>query len=292
MNSLVSIVIPIFNKKKYLVECLSSVINQTYSNLDIILVDDGSYDGSENICDEYSKKDKRIKVIHKQNQGLGPARNDGIKEAKGEFLMFLDADDFLENNSVEIALKNIVGTKADVVFFELNYYNQKNKQKIKLVENELYINDPNFKTNKLNNCMTPAVGSAIYDLKWYKKNIPNFPNCIYEDSAIYPFIILKSNKYKIIKDALYNYRINTGNSLSQNIANNFTRINSLIFLMENIQKDGSIDKNSVFIFCINRMNKALNIIKEKFGEALFNTEKNNYIVFFKKYFNKEITQYL
>ena len=93
MNSKVSIIVPIYNTKKYLKRCIDSILSQTYQNLEIILVDDGSTDNSGKIADDYSKKDSRIKVIHQKNSGQSTARNNGIKETSGEFISFVDADD-------------------------------------------------------------------------------------------------------------------------------------------------------------------------------------------------------
>lgn len=102
---LFSIIIPIYNVEKYLSKCIDSVINQEYKNIEIILVDDGSPDNCPKICDKYAEKDSRIKVIHKENGGLSDARNYGIKAAKGEYLLFLDSDDYWEG---DCCLKNIV----------------------------------------------------------------------------------------------------------------------------------------------------------------------------------------
>lgn len=100
-NDLVSIIVPVYNVEKYLKKCVDSIINQTYKNLEIVLVDDGSTDNSRNICDEYAKKDSRIKVIHKQNGGLSDARNVGIDNSKGKYITFIDSDDTIENDYVE-----------------------------------------------------------------------------------------------------------------------------------------------------------------------------------------------
>ena len=92
-HDLISIIIPVYNVEHYLAECLDSVLAQTYKNLEIILVDDGSIDGSGQICDNYAGKDSRIKVIHQTNAGVSAARNKGLKVAKGEYIGFVDADD-------------------------------------------------------------------------------------------------------------------------------------------------------------------------------------------------------
>lgn len=98
---LISVIVPVYNVEKYLKKCLDSIINQSYKNIEIILVDDGSNDTSGKICDEYEKKDERIKVIHKKNGGLSDARNVGIEESKGEYICFIDSDDYIEPNMIE-----------------------------------------------------------------------------------------------------------------------------------------------------------------------------------------------
>ena len=101
MDVLVSVVVPVYKVEKYINKCIDSIINQTYKNLEIILVDDGSPDRCPQICDEYAKKDNRIKVIHKKNSGLGAARNTGIDAAKGEYIGFVDSDDWIMPNMYE-----------------------------------------------------------------------------------------------------------------------------------------------------------------------------------------------
>jgi glycosyltransferase, family 2 len=101
MDSLVSVIIPVYNVEKYVRKAINSVINQTYGKLEIILIDDGSTDGSAQICDELSAKDPRISVYHKENEGVSATRNMGIVKAKGDWLMFVDADDWIESNAVE-----------------------------------------------------------------------------------------------------------------------------------------------------------------------------------------------
>ena len=96
MNSLISIIVPVYNVEKYLNECIDSIIAQTYSNIEIILVNDGSTDASGKICDEYAEKDGRIKVIHQVNAGLSAARNAGMAVATGEYLYFVDSDDYVD----------------------------------------------------------------------------------------------------------------------------------------------------------------------------------------------------
>ena len=121
MNELISVVIPVFKVEKYLTRCLKSVINQTYQNLEIIIVDDGSPDNCPQICDEYKKKDKRIKVIHKINEGLSAARNDGIKIASGNYITFIDSDDFISKFFIEELYSNIKKKHSLLLFYCKKY---------------------------------------------------------------------------------------------------------------------------------------------------------------------------
>lgn len=120
-SPMVSIIIPIYNVEKYLRECVDSVIGQTYRNLQIILVDDGSTDSCGQICDAYSSRDARVVVVHKDNGGLSDARNAGVPLAAGEFTLYLDSDDYLEPNAVEILIASQKNTGADIVLGNFYY---------------------------------------------------------------------------------------------------------------------------------------------------------------------------
>ena len=96
-----SIVVPIYNVEKYLDRCIKSIVSQTYGNLEILLVDDGSPDDCPRVCDEWAEKDSRIKVVHKLNAGLGYARNTGIENATGKYICFFDSDDYIEPDTID-----------------------------------------------------------------------------------------------------------------------------------------------------------------------------------------------
>lgn len=105
--TLVSVIVPVYNVEKYMRKCIDSIINQTYTNLEIILVDDGALDRSGEICDEYAQIDPRIKVLHKKNGGLASARNAGIKIATGEYISYIDSDDWVETEFIEMLLRGL-----------------------------------------------------------------------------------------------------------------------------------------------------------------------------------------
>lgn len=104
-NALISVIVPIYKVERYLNKCLDSIVNQTYKELEIILVDDGSPDGCPKICDEWGLKDSRIRVIHKANAGLGLARNSGLEVATGKYVAFIDSDDFIDLNMNDDSMK-------------------------------------------------------------------------------------------------------------------------------------------------------------------------------------------
>lgn len=112
-----SVIVPVYKVEKYLVNCIESVLNQTFSDFELILVDDGSPDSCPQICEDYSKKDERIRVIHKENGGLASARRAGISKARGEYVFNLDSDDLIENDTLECAYKIIKDTNCEMVSF-------------------------------------------------------------------------------------------------------------------------------------------------------------------------------
>jgi len=128
-NPLITIIIPVYKVEQYLEKCLDSVINQDYPYLEIILVDDGSPDSSGKICDEYAKNDKRIVVIHKLNGGLSDARNVAINAALGEYITFVDSDDFIEEDYISTLLNLVQKYDADIAVSPFLYFKQRNEIK-------------------------------------------------------------------------------------------------------------------------------------------------------------------
>ena len=123
LENKVTVVIPVYNVEKYLDRCLKSIVNQTYKNLEILLIDDESPDRCPEICERWAKSDKRIRVIHKKNAGLGMARNTGIDNATGDFICFVDSDDYIGLDTIEKAYRTAVGCQADVVYYGYNSVN-------------------------------------------------------------------------------------------------------------------------------------------------------------------------
>ena len=137
-NPKVSVIIPVYNVEKYLSECIDSVLRQSLSDMEIICIDDGSTDGSAQILEEYRKKDRRIKVIHQKNAGASAARNAGIANASGEYIYFLDSDDYIDPAALEFLSNEMDKDRLDVLFFDAEAFYESEKLE------EMF---PSFKTN-------------------------------------------------------------------------------------------------------------------------------------------------
>ncbi len=133
---LISIIVPVYNVRAYLRKCLDSICGQTYKNLEIVVVDDGSTDGSGEICDEYAQLDNRVKVIHSKNGGLSSARNIGLNNALGEYIGFVDSDDWIDYDMYEFLWELLNTRKADLAICS-HYIEKQNKTKVKYVSNEV-----------------------------------------------------------------------------------------------------------------------------------------------------------
>lgn len=129
MNELISIVVPVYNVEKYLKKSIESIINQTYRNLEIIIIDDGSSDNSYSICKEYAKRDNRIILIHTENNGVSFARNLGLAKTNGKYIIFIDSDDYIERNMIEILYNNAKQYNADISICNYNKIVNNNVQK-------------------------------------------------------------------------------------------------------------------------------------------------------------------
>ncbi len=242
-QKLISIIVPVYKVEKYLSKCIDSIINQTYKNLEIILVDDGSPDNCPKICDGYAKKDKRIKIIHKENGGLSSARNAGLDIMTGEFVAFLDSDDYIEPTYIEIMAEKQVKYNADLVNCGVKDIIENTGEEIikvsvkedVVLENEEIIKQF-FSTYNLTVAWNKLYRKEIFATLRYPQGR------IFEDAAIILNVLSKCKKLVIIPDVLYNYLKREGSIMNCNISEK--KINSLIenfidrteFLIENNYK--------------------------------------------------------
>lgn len=202
MNYKVSVIVPVYNVEKYLRRCVDSIISQTYKNLEIILIDDGSTDNSGKICDEYSKSDNRIIVIHQSNQGPSGARNTGLSMATGDFTIFVDSDDWIENNLIKKMLSKLVAYDLDIIECGINWVYGNNKRST--TTGEFVITDQIQAIENLIKSDINVVCNKLYKSSLVKNE--RFPaGKIYEGSFFVYRIFLKAKRIGKIDVPYYNY---------------------------------------------------------------------------------------
>lgn len=238
MSSKVSIVIPIYNAGKKLHRCLDSILNQTYSNLEIILIDDGSNDDSFIICKEYIKKDSRFILIHTENQGAGPARNKGISLATGRWIYFPDADDEMESKTIEIAVNAAERNKSDLVVFGFSEIKESG-EKIRIktfpqvtLNGDAVRNDyEQFYRMSGKLCIQGAPWNKLFALDIIKKYGIIYPSLRrHQDEAFICSYIGYATKICFIPDLLYTYYANDLTAVKRKYPINY--IDSVIGLFE------------------------------------------------------------
>lgn len=214
---LVSIIIPVYNVENYLKRCIDSVVNQSLRNIEIILIDDGSLDSSSKICDEYKVLDERITVIHKQNEGLGMARNTGIDIASGKYIAFVDSDDYIESNMYELLYNKAIISNSDVVFCN-SVWEGINGNRINIIDypEERTISDNiiNFSrafvipNEELGHTICLTAWHGIYELSCIKKNNIRFISERFipsEDKYFHLNLFKYITKVSFIPQILYHY---------------------------------------------------------------------------------------
>ena len=215
MNStpLVSVIVPIYNTEKYLDRCIKSIVNQTYKNLEIILVDDGSPDNCPSICDNWAKIDSRIKLVHQKNSGVSAARNAALDLAGGEYIGFVDSDDFIEPDMYSLLVQKSVDTDAGCAScgFVFDYIDGRDSVLIKAEDFVLNGDDilKNYIADKL---IRPETANKIYK-KFLFDNVRFNPDIHYAEDLLINYELLKNAKTAVgISDCLYHYVQESGNS--------------------------------------------------------------------------------
>lgn len=232
MKDLISIIVPIYNVEKYLNKCIESIVNQTYENIEIILIDDGSNDNSGIICDEYAKKDNRIIVVHKENGGVSSARNKGLKIAKGEWISFVDADDWIEQIFCQTLLNKVTQEQADIALCGYNRITYNRIEKINANNQEVFLNSNEYLVKSLN----PQTGFGFCHMKLIKKEVLKSISFnerieVGEDALFNIQLSTYIKKAVFLKQPLYNYRINNQSVVKrydENYANKYLKSMKII----------------------------------------------------------------
>lgn len=279
---LITIIVPVFRVEKYIRKCIESIINQTYQNLEVLLIDDGSDDGCPLICDEYSKKDKRIKVVHKKNGGLSEARNCGLEIAKGEYISFIDSDDFVESQMIERLYSCLKKTNSELSICSYSCVDEDG--------NDFGKKKPSFESFS---CDKDEV-FLLYDkplLSWllgvawnklYKKCIFDrirYPiGKLHEDDFVSFLIYDECQSVAFVSDVLYHY---TQRSKSIMKSYNIHHIDSAEAALNRI--DFAL-KTKRFFLIPKAEDLALNTIFHSFTKALAKKEKEYALCLQKRYF--------
>ena len=209
----VSVIVPVYNVEKYIKKCLDSLVNQTLNGVEIIVVNDGSPDNSQKIIDEYTKKYKNVKSYIKENGGLSDARNYGIKKATGEYISFVDSDDYIRNDMLEIMYNYAIKEDLNVVVCDsINVYDNGSEILIK--------SNNNYSDNDVRNYIisppmacTRLFKKTIFDKIQFKKNI------YYEDLEMTPKVVNITDKIGFVSEGLYYYVQRDGSIMKQNAFN-------------------------------------------------------------------------
>lgn len=215
MRELVSVIVPVYKAESYLSECVDSILSQTYSRLELILVDDGSPDHSGEICDQYALKDYRVRVIHKKNAGVAEARNTGLEATSGSYIMFVDSDDWIDADTVQVLYDTLKNYDADIV--ECGYRFIHPYKIVPVYDDHLV-----YELTGIEEIFSSSIqinAPHLYKVCWgklYKKNVCegiHFPKrTVAEDAAFCDQVFLRCNKIVKIHRAFYNYRM-TDNSI-------------------------------------------------------------------------------
>lgn len=300
MEEKISIVVPIYNCEKYLQDCIESLINQDYNNLEIILINDGSTDSSDKICKFYQKKDKRIIYYNKKNTGVSDTRNLGINSSTGKYVLFVDSDDLIESNCVSLLVKSLKKNYLSICKIKKFSINPDFKVKDTTFNKKIFDCSKYFEIYKLN-LLNPPYG-RLYELSILKNNAIKFKKDLsLGEDLVFNMEYLKYVKGVVLLDnELYDYRVGNVSSLSQKYYPNMCDIqielmNSFIdFFGKNVDNDilqkecikfiNAIVSNEFHNKNANIFNKIKNMIK-----VLNKNEVQKEIISRKKYFSK--TQY-
>ena len=273
MKSKVSIIIPVHNSEMYLKKCIESVLKQTYRNIEVICIDNGSKDNSLEILKQY----KTIKTYSLKESGISLARNYGIKKAKGEYLYFLDSDDYIKENLIEKLVKKLEKDKSDLCYAKYySVYEEENK----IEKTELYTFDTLNKKQIITNLHNINLGAPkLYKTEIITDNNINFPlNTKYEDVYFVLKYLYFSNKISMVNEYLYYYLIHS-NSETTTMDSRVFDILKIIKLYEKIYDKDEIENVTVKLlttYTIRQRYQKNNKIRNKFIDEAFNHLNMNY----------------
>ena len=270
----ISIIVPVYQVEKYIRQCIDSILVQTFTDFELILVDDGSKDNSGKICDEYAEKDKRIRVIHKENGGLSDARNKGLDNAAGKYFMFVDGDDYIAPNMAECLYKKISEAKADIAACNYRYifedgkkdFSTENKAEV-INANEIFYN----RKNERNYGFWTVAWNKLYKREKFKSLRFRFGK-YHEDEFWANDIYQMDIKAVTVSESLYYYRQRVNSIMgNKNIRKCFDIIEAFeerinVYLKEEKYSDQAY---KVLIYSLEYLNESKKLIKNEEDKEQF-----------------------
>lgn len=293
-----SVIVPVYKVEKYIQRCLESIINQTYRDLEIILIDDESPDNCGKICDEYAKKDNRIRVIHQKNGKQSGARNSGLDIATGDYVTFVDSDDWIDEDMYRTIIEIAENKHADIVECGYRFYRPwktENKylcfddtEKISEFTNTEALNMLYFGPQRFGG-LTIMVWNKIYRAELLK-NIRFLKGYIFEDVEFTPKAFFYANKIVKYEKTYYNYNIHLGTNETSAMKNNILKVRSIVYIHEMlneffsknyVQKISEYQEEAYYSSLINsycdcfeqRKNKEFDSLREECRSILFDNKK-------------------
>lgn len=236
-----SVVVPVYNVEQYLEKCVRSVLAQTERDFELLLVDDGSPDGSGKLCDALALEDSRIRVIHQQNQGLGGARNTGIREARGEWILLVDSDDWIDPDILEKALAAARGEDIDMVMFAYRTVDESGRELAVFQEGDMPKGRALTLQERPDILLTaPCAWNKLYRASLFQKTGITYPPRVwYEDVRTTPKLMAQARKLVFLDDVGYNYLQRQGSIMkSGNVARNGEIIEAFDDLLGYFQEQG------------------------------------------------------
>lgn len=297
----ISVIVPLYNVEKYVSRCIDSILGQTYSELEIILIDDGSSDATAQICQEYVKKDRRISYFYQNNAGPDYARKKGIEEAGGALLMFVDADDYIESNMLQTLYEHMKVANADILCCQMARVDDTNQKITNSKMTREYIDCYSVKENLHHYFATRYINSS-YGTKLFKKELLQGyeylkESVIGEDVSIVLYLLQQTDRVRIIKDELYLYYWNQDSiSHSGYSARHYSSLLNYIKVKEHLLNQNIAEASEVNGFfaeyemavatAMSRTwtidKNAMNVLRQELKDDLSSILKNRYTPFYMK----------
>ena len=279
----ISVIIPVYNVEDYLEQCLDSICDQTFEDIEIICVNDGSTDGSEAILERYAKIDSRIHIISQKNQGLAATRNNGLKQARGEYVYFIDSDDYIELETLEKLHENIVSNGSDMVLFKfqtVDDYRNVHKRGVEFKIDKIFgdIDYDNF-TFTYRDVKRHVMNSAFSAcLKLYRRDFikdVSFPVGLnFEDVPVHVKLMVEAERLSFVPEFFYNYRSNPDSILNSS-ANGFDIFEVIDMVEDYLRQNNHYDEfENEFIFF--KIAQILVYLKSEMSDEYFQRAKDEF----------------